>query len=491
VNTTNEKEPFLIALDRAIESARLIEPEERVLVACSGGPDSTALAYALMALEKRKKRGWRLELAHLHHGLRGAEADLDCAFAGEVARTLGLPFHERRADIARTCAEEGGSIEEVARRERYRFFEEIARTDAIPKIATAHHLDDQIETVLYRIFRGTGIRGLAGIPLRRRLGGPGGPEIVRPFLFFPRRRIRRYLEELGVEAREDRSNAVPGAARNRLRLEIIPFLRRFAPQLDRSIARLAQAAEEANAVLESEAARRLDAAGIAAGLPLRLPLAAVLETPPPLRPILFLRAIERARGLQLHARHATALLALLENKGPPRSLALPGGLRAFRDLEAIVIEKKPAFFTPREPPPPVQIVFPGRTEARAFGVVIEAHPAPFRAGETGEGSPREGLFAQFDLAKLPGPLFLRNPRPGDFFYPLGGPGKKKLQDWFTDAKIPREKRPLALVLEAGGAIVWLVGQRIDRRFAADEKTREALEVRIVPIENESGHSPRP
>lgn len=471
---------FLEALEAALASPGrdpLIAPGDGVLIACSGGPDSTALAFALAAIEARRRRGWRLEIAHLHHGLRGLDADRDRDFAAGVARRLGLRFHERRVDIEEISGREGGSIEECARRERYRFFEEIARANGLARVATAHHRDDQIETVLHRILRGTGIRGLSGIPRRRLLGAPRGAEVIRPFLSFARETVRAYLASLGIEAREDRTNAIPGAFRNKVRLDILPFLRGYAPALDRSLERLARAAAQAHEVVEAEASRRLDAAGIAPRLPLWIPLAAVRETAPPLRPILLLRAVERAAGVQLLSTHAEGLLSLFEAPGAGAAVELPHGLRATREYQHVVVDTKRAGGETPPPAAPVPIAVPGRTEAPAFGVAVETRAVP--AGAPANG-PEPRFIARFDLAQLPGPLTIRNPRPGDFFYPRGMSGRKKLQDFFVNAKVPRAERLAALLLDAGGQVAWVIGHRVDGRFAATGATREALEVRVEP-----------
>jgi tRNA(Ile)-lysidine synthase len=482
MTTTFDAEAFLAAVDRAAAGEgeaeeALIAPGDGVLVACSGGPDSTALACALAALEARARRGWRLELGHVHHGLRGEEADRDRDFARDVAARLGMPFHERHIDARALRAEEGGSLEEVGRRERYRFFAETARARGLAKVATAHHRDDQLETVLQRILRGSGIRGIAGIPRRRRLAE--GVEVVRPLLSVGRAELRDYLGALGIEAREDRTNALHDAFRNRVRHEALPFLRGLAPQVDRSLERLQWAAAQAHEMIDGEVARRLDAAGIAPRLPLRVPLALLRETPPPLRAVLLLRAVERATGEQLLWIHADGLLGLARAAGSGGTVHLPGGLRAAREYQDVVVDRAPppGSEATREPPR-VRLAVPGRTEAPALGIAVLARVA----GAGAERLPLDAKSgARFDLASLPGPLVLRHPLRGDFFYPKGGIGRKKLSDYFVDSKVPRAARAQAVVLDAGGEVAWLVGFRQDGRFAETRETVEALELTVEPL----------
>ena len=486
-----EADRFLRALEKAVRLAPggpLFCPGDGVLVACSGGPDSTALAFALAALDRRAGLSLRLEIGHFHHGLRGASAECDLAFAQEVARRLGLPFHFARGQTRDVQARCRGSLEEVARDLRYAFLAETARARGLARVATAHHRDDLVETVLLRVLRGTGIRGLCGIPARRRLGGAPGPEVVRPFLTFPRARLRRYLATLGIQAREDESNLLPALPRNRLRLEILPLLRSAFPSFDVAVARLARLAAEASEFLEAEAARLLDAALVAPRLPLELPLAAIREAPPPLRALLLLRAIERATGLQLCASHAEALAALAQRRGSGAEAHLPRGLVARRTCRTLTIESRSAAESAEAPP--VAVLVPGRTEAPAFGVAVETREtvpsaAPFppeaRAACRSALAARTAAHrALFDLAALRFPLELRGPRPGDAFYPLGLACRKKLQDYFVDAKIPRRERPAALLLTSAGEIAWIVGLRLDSRFAATAHTARALEVRVEP-----------
>src|SRR5262245_45824954 len=212
-----------------IHSHRLLVPGDRVLVAVSGGPDSVALLHILYEL--REELGLRLEVAHLQHGIRGVEAQEDARFVAELAEKLGLPLHLKEIDLPRMRSAAGkGNLETLARVERYRFFATVARERKLGKIATAHTRDDQAETVLMWLLRGSGLKGLGGMPLLHPLDGanaePAGRLlVVRPLLYISRAEIEVYLKEKDLTFRLDRSNQDPSFLRNWIRLKLIPQLK--------------------------------------------------------------------------------------------------------------------------------------------------------------------------------------------------------------------------------------------------------------------------
>jgi len=219
---------------------------DRVFVACSGGPDSVALLFLLR--EIAQKRRLRLGVLHAHHGLRGAAADADERFVKTLARELGLPCYSARLRVAAYAARKKLSIEEAAREMRYRFFSVKAREKACRKVMLAHTLDDQAETVLMRVFQGTGLKGLAGIRERLR---QGGVVFVRPLLAFTKSEIIAYLKRRKIPYRIDRSNRSLRFVRNKIRLKFLPWLvREFNPNVMRSVARLPVILKEEHAMIE-------------------------------------------------------------------------------------------------------------------------------------------------------------------------------------------------------------------------------------------------
>jgi tRNA(Ile)-lysidine synthase len=236
----------------------LADPLPGLVVAVSGGPDSVALARALLAV--RSDPAVPLVLAHLNHQLRGEDSDADEAFVVELhahlaAENANLHLVTHRLDVARLAREQGGNLEAVARRERYRWLADVAGVHGLHHVATGHTAGDQAETVLHRLVRGTGLEGLRGIAPRRRL--EAGVEVVRPLLGVTREEVLAYLSAIEQPARHDRSNDDPSFTRNRIRHELLPLLARdYNPRIALILARLAEQAEEI-ACDEEEAARAL------------------------------------------------------------------------------------------------------------------------------------------------------------------------------------------------------------------------------------------
>ena len=234
----------VVKVVREFLAERVAEPG---VVAVSGGADSVALVRALAT------SGFAMTVAHLNHQLRGDESDLDEAFVRDVATSLGVGFRSARIDVAK----EGGNLEATARRMRYAFLEGVATEVGATWIATGHTADDQAETVLHRLVRGTGLQGLRGIAAQRPPAAAGGLCIVRPLLNVTRAEIIAYLESLGQPFRTDSSNADLRFTRNRIRAELVPLLKTFNPEVTSVLGHLAEQAEEAHAFIEQQAVELL------------------------------------------------------------------------------------------------------------------------------------------------------------------------------------------------------------------------------------------
>lgn len=225
----------------AFEKRHALLPEgERVLAAVSGGPDSVCLAHWL-SVQARKKR-LTVRLLHVHHGLRGSEADRDAAFVADLGRKLGLPVGVVRADVKGLARARGLGLEEAGRKERYRLLAARAKRARFAAVATGHQLDDQAETVLLHLLRGTSLEGLGGMAPRRELAP--GIALIRPLLPLTRAEVQDYLDVHGLDARRDASNSDPKFTRNWVRLAVLPLLEKRAPGVKERLAAIAEKVRE-------------------------------------------------------------------------------------------------------------------------------------------------------------------------------------------------------------------------------------------------------
>ncbi len=286
-----------------------------VLLALSGGADSRALLHMLAHLSQQ--HGFALSAAHLHHGIRGEEADRDLQFCRALAKRYNIPFYERRADIPALAAQSGRSEEQEAREVRYAFLEEVMHTHDIPLLATAHHADDQLETVLFRLCRGTGSDGLCGIAPMRALGD--GRFLVRPLLSLTRREILQYCTENNLEYVVDSTNADTAYARNRIRAEIVPVMESLFAEPQKRVTALTDDLREDAEYLSAVAADFLKRPRQGSGLP----ISELRQLPPSILRRVLLMWVARECGSGCERVHLEALRALVLGKTPNARVALP------------------------------------------------------------------------------------------------------------------------------------------------------------------------
>jgi tRNA(Ile)-lysidine synthase len=453
---------------RTIRRHALLARGGRALVALSGGPDSVALAHLLLELQAAGELTVA-GFAHVNHQLRGADADEDEAFCREMAAALGLPIEVARVDVRAAARETGRSIEDVARELRYAFFEQAIDRLAADAIAVGHSLDDQAETFLLRLVRGSGARGLAGIL-------PRAGRVIRPLIDLSRADLRQYAANRALAFRTDLSNAELSIPRNRVRHELIPYLEReFSPGISRVLAREAGMAREDENRLQQEAIDFTRSIVLrTTGGKIEVDASALGS----LHPALAARV----------ARHALSMLAatrfigfdhvdrLLRFASAPEGEALDlPGQRAVRTGSVIVLG----------PPAPRQrdrghensfrfpLSIPGEVTLDNQGWKVSAE----RGGSLGPGGTGPARAAEVVVAADPLtlPLAIRSRRRGDRFRPLGLGHRKKLQDFLVDRKIPREIRDsLPLVVDAQDRIVWVVGESVAEDFRVTEPSRGVI-----------------
>jgi tRNA(Ile)-lysidine synthase len=423
----------------------LLKPGLRLAVGVSGGADSVALLRALH--QRSGEVGLVLHVAHLNHGLRGAEADADCEFVGELAAGLGLPFHEALVNVGVEAEKSGASIEEAARRLRYLWFRELLSDVPLDAIATAHTHDDQAETVCAKFLRGAWTEGLSGIhPV---VEFPEG-RVLRPLLGATRAEVQAYLKAIGQGWREDASNRDLQFTRNRIRHELLPLLEGWNPRLRDHLAQMAELARDEEAWWQAElvrvapqvllAGRPVRGGGRASGDGLAVDVVRLAALAPALQRRL-LRHAARQLGamLDFQATEAVRTLALEGRAGQRRELA--GGLRAER--------------TPRE----LRLNTGGASESR-----VEERPSEYMVQIPGEiAAPAFALLLSVESAAgdPPRTAQLRNWRPGDRVRLRHSSGPRKVKEVLERLRVTGAARAVWPVLELDGRIVWMRGVDVD------------------------------
>ena len=460
---------------RTIRRHALAEPSTRVLVALSGGPDSVALAHLLQALAAS---GDLLVAgaAHFNHQLRpGAEADE--RFAAGVAAALGLRFVAGRGDVGARARREGQSIEAAAHDARHEFLEHARIELDADVVALGHTRDDQAETFLLRLLRGAGARGLAAMH-------PRNGRIIRPLLDCRRADLLAYLREAGIDSVQDESNVDPAVPRNRVRRELVPLLE---ARFNRSIVDVL--ADEAELARSEWTWMTAAAAAVEPGIRRddpersRLDARVLAEQPDALARLIVRRAMARAAGgRDVGFAHVERALALARQGGP--GFDAPGQ-RLERIGPDVVLTIRRAD-TPRgrvvRPAPPANffsypLSIPGEVAVVETGTVVSAEMAG--SAEVAGAFAGNPEMAVLSGASCPGPLRVRNRRPGDRFRPLGLGGQKKLQDFFVDRKVAREARDrVPIVVTETDQIVWVAGHAIDEVFRVMDPAQAVLVLRL-------------
>jgi tRNA(Ile)-lysidine synthase len=468
-----------------------------VLVAVSGGPDSLALLHMLLRQNPRF-RTFRLEVAHFNHRIRGEAAELDARFVEEFCHQNEVPFHLGQLDVPSFAAAHNLSVEDAARQARYAWLSDLAARREINLVLTGHNADDQAETVLLRLLRGTGPRGLAGMAVLTPLPPPhpalitafpqaGSTEVRlgRPFLAVWRHDIEAYIRENGLEPRQDETNLEENYARNRVRHRLLPFLEsEYQPQIKANLVRLAGLSREDEDWLDELAeAEFLQNSRFEFGCQVVFGKKYFLEKPVALQKRLVRQAAQALSGLQnLDASHIEAVLELFRS-AKARRMDLPGKLVAFTGKNGAGLLAVPESVNWPENrlslAVPGAITGPGGWWRLTTRLVKEIKPQDFLK----QGSPYHVFL---DYAKIDTQLrerpWVRPRRAGERYRPLGAPGQRKIQDIMLDAGIPRELRRDWPVLVSPGkteqpdTICWIPGAPIADDFRVTPETAQVLEL---------------
>ncbi len=482
--------PLFTLLKNAIERDGMLRAGDRVAVAVSGGADSVALLRLLEEL--RESLGVTLRVAHFNHELRGKDSDADEKFVEALARQRGAEFVVGRENVAAAAKRRGWNLEDAARRLRYDFFSKLVANGDATRVATAHTADDQAETVLARLIRGTGLTGLGAIyPVR--------DSIIRPLLEVRRKDLRDYLSSIRQEWREDASNADARRLRARVRGQLLPQIERnFSPAIVDTLGRLAALArdderfwqllvqERCNCMVKRTAGEdrvlvadilwpmgsvRLDDTGEAVG---QNPFQALTQ-----RIIRQLFAdVSKERG-ELSRKHVEQVIRLAETGSSGNQVELPGGARVRKEFDYLVFSGAgPARVAKRQPSSMTSYAYAVDVPTRGSTTITVAELGksfhlkvidwPLRERETN----RRGVI--LDAERLRPPVILRSWKPGDAYLPSGRRQKRKLSRMMISGRIAGAQRSLWPVLTSEGRIAWADRMPPAEEFSTSEATRMGL-----------------
>lgn len=489
---------FVHQLHRFISTHALIEQDDRVVVAVSGGTDSLALLYGLHALQTQLNCS--LHIAHLNHCIR-PDSNTDAKFVQQHAKRLALPFTLRTVDVRQTLNPQKSSLEAAGRAARYEFYEVLSRQIDATKVALGHHQDDTAETVLMNLLRGAGPSGLKGIaPIR---DGPDSthkqgavktertvtpPLIIRPLAGFTRQDIETFLNSIGIKPLHDATNTDKRYLRNRIRHELIPLLERnYNPNIKTGLNRTAEVLKSESEYLDTVAHDGFEACQLQS-------IHSKPEHPQHENTIVLDREkfcqyhIALQRRILRHAvtvlqgqlndfyfQHYQAILDVVSGDTPNAVLALPNGSQFRRTYQQLIFEvnldnRRKDFTYP--------IAISGKTFIPALNANITANVVELSPPDIFP-IPDGTFTAVFDWDTIQLPLIIRNRQPGDRFQPYGMNGTKKLKDFFIDAKLPLYEREHLPLLVSGDEILWVIGYTTNERTKVHDSTQRYLHLQYT------------
>lgn len=436
------------AVKQYIREQGMLCAGDQVIVGVSGGADSVFLLYVLR--EFTQESGIGLSAVHVHHGIRGSEADEDAVFVRELCSRMEIPCHVEYADVPEVAANEKLTVEEAGRKVRYACFRrEMERTGAT-KLAVGHHRDDSAETMLFNLVRGSGIKGLCGI-------APVQNEVIRPLLNLRRKDIEEELQHRGIGWRTDATNEDVQYSRNRIRGELIPYLER---ELNReAVSHLNSAAEmlrEIDAYMEMQADRWLETEQMN-----RLNLQRLAETESALKGYLIRRRISEIGGLKDVHREHIAAISSLTGASVGKQICLPGGRKVVRDYRELVF-----------------LAADDENRQGDGGFSVDWKEI---SGEVFQKIQFDQYTKCFDYDRIKGNLHLRTRKSGDRIAVFADGRTQSVKEYMINERIPAQLRGRIPLLMCGDEVLWIVGYRANEIYRVTEETRRFL---LVTAQNE-------
>ncbi|MBN8821180.1 MULTISPECIES: tRNA lysidine(34) synthetase TilS [unclassified Spirosoma] len=435
-----------------INDNRLFAPTDRVLLAVSGGLDSMVMTELFHRIRQP------FAIAHVNFGLRANESDADALFVKNKAEQYGVPFHLTTFKTAAFAAEKGISIQMAARELRYNWFAELLQQFSYACVATAHHQNDVLETLLLNLTRGTGLAGLHGIASRQN-------DVVRPLLFTTRDRLATYLAEQNLMYREDSSNPEDKYARNRIRHHVVPVLAGINPALWQTVPRTVERLRAAEQLMKAELNRSWQEIAELQGEAILLPTNKLNNVSE-----LSFRLTEWLKRFGFTETQVEQMIEALDQE--VGQVFLSGTHRVVHERAGLLLEPLPDHYdyeitlseVPAEP-----ILLP---DGKTLRMVLDERPVDYRPSSV-------PTIACLDADKINFPLTIRSWRLGDRFRPLGLQGSKLVSDFLNDLKVTRAEREQVLVMLTDGQIAWVIGRRIDHRFRIVPETKKTLQLVIA------------
>lgn len=464
MKTKVKAEQFIAKVKNTVARFNLLNEGDTVLLAVSGGPDSVALLNWFYACQNDYKL--KLYIFHLNHLIR-PEAKEEASFVRQLADSLALPFILKEFPVKQYCQEHKLSLQMGARIIRYQFLNEVASEIMATKIALAHQADDQAETVLRNLLKGTGLKGLAGIPIKR-------DNIIRPLLFCRRREILAYLEALGADFKVDPSNYQSVYLRNYIRLKILPLFLQQNPHFVEQILSLTELVSEDEAYLEQAAKKTLADESVHVNEELHLKLHHVKQLPPALGKRVVRAAVAQVKGdlHQLTYEHTNRIWEAMVQTEKLKAVNLPDKTVVLRENDCLVVYKPPEAAWQK-----IELKAGETVKFNRFQLSLALLPQ-----EQVKFAPNVHWL---DAAKISWPLYVRSFQPGDRFTPLGLTGTKKVHDFFVDLKIKKRERPFVpVIVDKDDNIVAVGPYRLDEKYKINKTTKTAAKI-VVTVAKEA------
>lgn len=433
----------------------LFNKGETIAVALSGGKDSVALLYSLLSV--KDKLGIIVKAVNIEHGIRGATSKRDSMFVADLCQKLSVPLKTYQLDCVKFSEENGYGIEEGARIARYDCFKSAIGEGFCDKVATAHHLSDSVETLLFNLFRGASLSGMTGIKSERNNG-----KIIRPFADTPKSEIEKYVADNGLPFVDDETNFESVYSRNYIRNEIMPVVSARFPEAEKSIGRFLKIAESENDFLEELAKKSLTRDGNAYVISIDTPDCIFARSV-----VLAMKSLGIAKDyVKLHVDAVLSLKNLVNGS----KISLPRNVYAAREYDKIAIYKAVKSDGNFEKPFALGYI-DGAIGKLSFGEINEK--------EKNVNELKYSRSLVFDLNKLPKNAVIRYKRSGDYFKKFGG-GRKKLNDYFTDKKIPLRLRDSIPLVCADSEVYIICGIEISDLIKVDKGTEKVVQCTYLP-----------